>query len=115
MSKEEQPLIIIGNESNMVHEIEPARDSAAPAATPTAQEETGEQAWPDQPVSVPQPGNDLANNDGSIAGTLDTAFHQKQGVTEGINPSGSNRADEYESRAYGQSDAAEEAKEITDK
>ncbi|HUP12350.1 MAG TPA: hypothetical protein VM187_09070 [Niastella sp.] len=52
--------------------------------------------------------DEIATNDGAIIETLDTAFHNKPGVAEGSNISGSNRADYYESRSYGKTDAEEE-------
>ena len=53
-------------------------------------------------------GNDVANNDGSVLETLDTAFHDKPGYAEGESISGSNKAEYYEERSYGQSDDEEE-------
>ena len=54
--------------------------------------------------SIPE----IAANDGSVTETLDTAFHGKPGWAEGENPSGSNRADYYESRSQGKTDSEEE-------
>ncbi len=51
---------------------------------------------------------EIATNDGSVIETLDTAFHGTPGWSEGENISGSNRADYYEARSYGKSDAEEE-------
>ena len=58
--------------------------------------------------SAKHEGNDIANNDGSVFETLDTAFHDKPGHAEGESASGSNRADYYEERSYGKSDDEEE-------
>ncbi len=60
-------------------------------------------------------GNDtpeIATNDGSVIETLDTAFHGIPGWSEGENISGSNRADYYEARSNGKSDAEEELDEL---
>lgn len=51
---------------------------------------------------------EIATNDGSVTETLDTVFHGKPGWVEGENPSGSNRADYYEARSQGKTDAEEE-------
>jgi hypothetical protein len=110
MSAGEQSLNIIGNESNMVYEMEPGSNSPVqkPPA-PSDEGKTGEQpSWNVAQDTTPQSSNDLATNDGGVIDTLDTAFHGKPGVAEGTNPSGSSRADYYEQRPYGQSDAAEE-------
>jgi hypothetical protein len=55
---------------------------------------------------------EIATNDGSVIETLDTAFHGKPGWSEGENLSGSNRADYYEARSNGKSDAEEELDEL---
>ena len=52
--------------------------------------------------------NDLANNDGSVVETLDTALHGKPGWSEENSIAGSNRADYYEARSYGKADDKEE-------
>ena len=51
---------------------------------------------------------EIAKDDGSVTETLDTAFHGKPGWSEGENLSGSSRADYYESRSQGKTDAEEE-------
>lgn len=108
MSTENQPLKIIGNESNTVYEIVP--DGNAPAQKSPATTEGGISADVPAPgkwdAATPQDSNDLATNDGAVIDTLNTAFHHKH--NEGDNPSGSNRADYYEERSYGQTDAEEE-------
>ncbi|HEX2533916.1 MAG TPA: hypothetical protein VHK69_09285 [Chitinophagaceae bacterium] len=53
-------------------------------------------------------GTEVTENDGSVAETLDTAFHGKPGWSEGTEPSGSDRADYYEARSSGKSDVEEE-------
>ena len=110
MNTREEPLRIIGNESNQVFELEPGSSTPAPKETATQKEDKpGEQpSWNNPPEAAPQPSNDLATNDGGVIGTLDTAFHNKSGVAESTNLSGSNRADYYETPAYGQSNAEEE-------
>lgn len=111
MSTGEEPLRIIGNESNQVYEIELGSNPQQPPATGTAKEGVKEQPVADNSTAATPPANnDLATNDGGVIETLDTAFHNRPGVAEGINPSGSNRSDYYEGRSYGQSDAAEEMK-----
>lgn len=52
--------------------------------------------------------DEVANNDGSIIETLDTAFHGEPGMIKDHSLAGSNRADYYESRSGGQSDSEEE-------
>ncbi|HEU4901947.1 MAG TPA: hypothetical protein VFT06_04120 [Flavisolibacter sp.] len=111
MGTENQPLKIIGNESNMVYEIQPDGSAAAEKQAATtegsnATEGPATEMW--DAAATPHDSNDLATNDGTVVETLDTAFHHKPGVAEGENPSGSNRADYYEERSFGQSDAEEE-------
>ncbi|MBC7829530.1 MAG: hypothetical protein H7122_17425 [Chitinophagaceae bacterium] len=55
---------------------------------------------------------EIATNDGSVVETLDTALHGTPGWSEGENLSGSSRADYYEARSYGKSDAEEELDEL---
>lgn len=52
--------------------------------------------------------HELANDDGSIVETLDTAFHGEPGMIDGHSIAGSNRADYYEARSQGKSDSEEE-------
>lgn len=58
---------------------------------------------------------EIANNDGSITETLDTAFHNQPGFIDGHSPAGSNRADYYEKRSQGQSDTDEETEYLKNK
>lgn len=110
MSPDNQDNKIIGNESNTEYEIEP-RTTRKPGQT-SAEENNLVQQPVDVPTGETQPfNNDLATNDGSVLETLDTAFHNKPGVAEGENPSGSDRADYYESREQGKSDAEKEVDE----
>ena len=51
---------------------------------------------------------EVAENDGSIIETLDTAFHNEPGLIKDHSLAGSNRADYYESRSYGKTDSEEE-------
>lgn len=51
---------------------------------------------------------ELANNDGSVVETLDTAFHDLPGYIKDHSLAGSNRADYYEARSDGKSDSEEE-------
>lgn len=110
MNKGDEPLRIIGNESNQIFEIEPGSSTPAPKETTTQEEDQPDKqsSWGDLSAVVPQPSNDLATNDGNVIGTLDAAFHNKPGVDESTNLEGSNRADEYEKHPHGQSDAEEE-------
>ena len=55
---------------------------------------------------------EITTDDGSVIETLDTAFHGEPGWAEGNNISGSNRADYYEARSYGKSDAEEELDDL---
>lgn len=110
MSPEDQNKII-GNESNSEYEIEPGSTRNSKQVGPDESKTTQDPI--DVPTGKTQPfNNDLATNDGSVLETLDTAFHNKPGVAEGENISGSDRADYYESRAQGKSDAEEEANEL---
>lgn len=110
---QDEPIKIIGNESNAEYEIESGTTRESKPAAPATEKPDTEPKWEN---TAPEPtgiDNDLAANDGSISETLDTAFHQKPSVAEGENPSGSDRADYYEARSQGQSDAKEEL-DITD-
>jgi hypothetical protein len=101
---------IIGNESNHIYEAEAGGNSKSSESNqnPEREQVKEQPVINDQNNSV-QPGfNDLATNDGAVVETLDTAFHNKPGVTEGTNPSGSNRADYYESKDDGENDSQEE-------
>jgi hypothetical protein len=110
MNLGEKSLRIIGNESNHIYEMEPGNSTPAPEKTTIEEEDKSNDPslWNNVPATTQQPSNDLATNDGAVIETLDTAFHNKPGVAEGTNPSGSNRADYYEAQADGQSDAVEE-------
>jgi hypothetical protein len=108
MNTENQPLKIIGNESNMVYEIQPDGNTQKQPVTAEGSNADAVPAAEKWDAGTPQNSNDLATNDGTVVETLDTAFHHKPGVAEGENLSGSNRADYYEERSFGQSDAEEE-------
>ena len=58
--------------------------------------------------------DEVANNDGSIIETLDTAFHGRPGMIKEHSPAGSNRADYYESRSDGKTDSEEELDAMKD-
>lgn len=58
---------------------------------------------------------EITSNDGSVIETLDTAFHGTPGWSEGENLSGSNRADYYEARSNGKSDAEEELDDLRER
>lgn len=109
MATENDPIQIIGNESNNVYEIEPGKTSDTQQRnTSTEKEKTEQPVTNASTEEAPPINNDLATNDGSIVETLDTAFHNKPGVAEGENLSGSDRADYYEAWSQGKSDAEEE-------
>jgi hypothetical protein len=109
MTTDEKPIRIVGNESNIVYEIEPGSNSIAPKQNTTTEEDKVEQPKTNSSGDADQQNNnELATNDGAVIETLDTVFHKKPVVADGINPSGSSRADYYEERSNGQSDAEEE-------
>jgi hypothetical protein len=110
MNKGEEPLRIIGNESNQVFEIEPGSSTPAPKETTTQLEDKPIEpsSWNNPFEEAPQHSNELATNDGGVIETLDTAFHNKPGVAERTDLEGSNRADYFEANPNGQSDAEEE-------
>jgi hypothetical protein len=115
MQKDNDPTKIIGNESNNEYVIEPGTTrTLEPNATESNNKLT--QPLDNAPTGeVPPINNDLATNDGSVVETLDTAFHNKPGVAEGENPSGSDRADYYEAHEQGKSDAEQEADSLSRK
>ena len=110
MAEQDKTIQIIGNESNNTFEVE-AGDNA-PAATPNTNAQKvkdAEQLEASLTTGSAERHNDeIATNDGSVIETLDTDFHGKPGVSKGENLSGSDRADYYESRSQGKSDAEEE-------
>jgi hypothetical protein len=116
MAAQEQPIQIISNESNTVIEIEPGESRPATEPTTTAaKKEASEQLAANSPNITAERSNDeVATNDGAVIEPLDTAFHNKPGVAEGENFSGSNRADYYESQSYGKTDSDEELDALND-
>lgn len=80
-----------------------------------AEMNSGESSGKDHPFMAGNETPEIATNDGSVIETLDTAFHGKPGWSEGENLSGSNRADYYEARSYGKSDAEEELDELRER
>src|SRR5215218_12596 len=110
MATPEKTIQIIGNESNSVTEIEASERTQTAAQQTTAEKvraaEEGE-ANSLNPAAQ-RTNNEVATNDGAVIETLDTDFHGKPGVAEGENLSGSDRADYYEARSYGKTDAEEE-------
>lgn len=110
MAEQEKTIRIIGNESNHVVEVEAGENMPATEPNTTAAKAEAA-AQLDESLSTPaaeRSNDEMATNDGAVIETLDTDFHGKSGVTAGENPSGSNRADYYESRSYGKTDAEEE-------
>jgi hypothetical protein len=61
-----------------------------------------------QILSAEHTDDEITNNDGSVIETLDTDFHDEPGFIAGHSLAGSNRADYYEKRSQGKSDAEEE-------
>lgn len=59
-------------------------------------------------IQAKHTGKDVANNDGSVLETLDTAFHGEPGYNASSSDSGSNRADFYEERSFGATEDEEE-------
>jgi hypothetical protein len=110
MAEQDKTIRIIGNESNNTFEVEAGGSSAAAAPNTNAQKvKDAEQLEASFETGSAERHNDeIATNDGSVIETMDTAFHNKPGVSEGENLSGSDRADYYESRSQGKSDAEEE-------
>jgi hypothetical protein len=110
MNKGEEPLRIIGNESNQVFEIEPGSSTPGPEETTPKIEDKpiGPPSWNVPSEAAPQSSNDLATNDGGVIETLDSAFHNKPGEVERTALEGSNRADYFEAYPNGKSDAEEE-------
>ena len=108
MTTGEQPVRIIGNESNHITELDPGSNAPAPQPA-NAQETTSTQS-----TGAERHHDEVARNDGGVIETLDTAFHDKPGVAEGENPSGSDRADYYEARSQGKTDAEEELDTLND-
>lgn len=64
--------------------------------------------YQEQVLSAEETDDNITNNDGSVTEAFDTAFHNKPGYIEGHSLAGSNRADFYEAREQGKSDAEEE-------
>lgn len=115
MTTEEQPLRIIGNESNTVIEIEPGNNTVTTDQHTTEEKNNAAQQSPSgQNSAATQRTDEVATNDGAVIETLDTALHNTPGVAEGTNLSGSNRADYYESRSQGKTDAEEELDALND-
>ena len=109
MATEDQPVRIISNESNHVTEIESGPDAPSTAQQTTAEKVAAkEQQARDFGAIEERSQCEITTNDGAVVETLDTAFHNKPGVAEGENLSGSDRADYYEARSYGKSDVEEE-------
>lgn len=110
MDEQNKTIQIISNESN--HTVEVEAGSSGAAAVPNTNRQKvadAEQFEASFATGAAERHNDeIATNDGSIVETLDTAFHNKPGVAEGENLSGSDRADYYEARSQGKSDVEEE-------
>lgn len=115
MADENKTIQIIGNESNQAFEVEGS--SSGPAATPNTNAQKVKDAEALDAsfgAHAERQTDEMATNDGAVVETLDTALHNKPGVTEGENPSGSDRADYYEARSQGKTDAEEELDLLND-
>ena len=116
MPDQEKTIQIIANESNTVFEVE-AGELAQAERLPTMAEkqqafDAKEASLGTEPNVAERTTDEVATNDGAVIETLDTAFHNKPGVAEGENLSGSSRADYYKSRSQGKTDAEEELDEL---
>ncbi len=115
MAEKEEPVKIMGNESNSVIETE-TTESAQPAASAGEANPASQQpSETSQTEAASRSSDEIATADGSLIETMDTALHNKPGVAEGEQVSGSSRADYYESRSYGKSDAEEELDALNSK
>lgn len=76
--------------------------------TTTGSNEEIMQFYNKQVLSAEESDAEIANNDGSVKETLDTAFHNVPGYNNDHSLAGSNRADFYEKRSQGKSDTDEE-------
>ena len=116
MAEEEKKIEIIANESNHVIEVENGGVTHTAASNTTADKvKAAEQL--EEKLSNPaadRNNDEVATNDGGVIETLDTDFHGKPGVAEGENLSGSDRADYYEARSQGKTDAEEELDMLSD-
>jgi hypothetical protein len=110
MAEQDKTIQIIGNESNNTFEVEAGGSSPAAEPNTNAQKvkEAEQLEVSFESGSAERHNDEIATNDGSVIETLDTDFHGKPGVSEGENLSGSDRADYYESRSQGKTDAEEE-------
>ena len=116
MEEQNKPIQIIANESNTIIEVENGGTAHTDVPNTTAQK-AKEAEDLNQKLSAPgteRHNDEVATNDGSVIETLDTDFHGKPGFVEGENPSGSDRADYYEARSQGKTDAEEELDMLSD-
>ena len=93
----------------------PSINSQEPGGTPNADESTSQKPARDDQFTAGNDTPEIATNDGSVIETLDTAFHGVPGWSDGENISGSNRADYYEARSNGKSDAEEEMDDLRER
>ena len=116
MATENQPIKIIANESNTVTELDNVSGAQASEPNTTAdKEKASHQPMAEGSTQTERSNHEIATDDGAVIETLDTAFHNKPGVAEGLNLSGSDRADYYEARSYGKTDSEEELDTLQDK
>jgi len=90
---------------------EKSKNSSTPGFETDETEETSddiEAFYNKQVLSAEQSDDEITNNDGSVTEAFDTAFHNKPGYIIDHSLAGSNRADFYEAREHGKSDAEEE-------
>ena len=116
LAEQNKPIQIISNESNHVVEVENPNITPAEVPNTTAQKVKEAEALDQQlsSANAERHTDEVATNDGSVIETLDTDFHGKPGFAEGENPSGSDRADYYEARSQGKTDAEEELDMLSD-
>jgi hypothetical protein len=103
---------------SLANTFEQGKFSEDHSASPEIQDDNKDDVVPaerDDQLTAGKGTPEITTDDGSVIETLDTAFHGKPGWSEGENPSGSNRADYYEARSYGKSDAEEELDDLRER
>jgi hypothetical protein len=115
MATEDQPLKIIANESNTITELDNVSGTQAHEPNTTADKEKASHLpLAEGSTRTERSNQEIATDDGAVIETMDTALHNKPGVAEGVNLSGSDRADYYEARSNGKTDSEEELDTLQD-
>ena len=99
----------------LANTFEQGKFSEDHSITPEIQDDNKDDVVPpgrDDQLTAGKGTPEITTDDGSVIETLDTAFHGEPGWSDGENVSGSNRADYYEARSYGKSDADEELDDL---